>query len=336
MSRREWKRMRQYWRDCRKMLRMEWDLLDDSLRERWTAALEAMAGALHGRDAAQIRTRQQVLEDVVVQSVPPRRRSAIREYADIILVALTVAMGIRTFFIQPFKIPTGSMQPTLWGMFPGPYTEPFDGGPPEFPLLRPASFLLLGKSLADGSRVTGDHVFVDKLSYNFRRPRRGEIIVFDTKGIDIRDAHGNASDPKFYIKRLAGLPAERVRIAERRLWIDGEPLEDPVFRRIYTLGGYTNPDVGPFISPDFEWTIPADQYFTLGDNTTVSQDSRYWGGVPRDNLIGRGFWVYWPFFRETWQTRLAKPGDPSPRTKSEREAGYILWFGPPRIRVPAD
>ena len=339
---------------------MEWDLLDEAARERWGAALQALGGALHTRDAAQVRSRQQALQEVVDRSMPPRRRSVVREYADIFLVALTVAMGIRTFFVQPFKIPTGSMQPTLWGIFsPEEYEKRYqlqhpgelrraqntgldqselraraDSGPPAFPLLRVLPFLFLGKSMSDPGTVQGDHVFVDKISYNFRRPRRGDIIVFDTKGIDIRDAHGNAADPKFYIKRLAGLPGEGLRIANRRLWIDGEEVVDPVFERIYGLGGYTNPDFGPFGSPAFSWPIPGDQYFALGDNTTVSQDSRYWAGVPRESLIGRGFWVYWPFFREKWQTAVVAPGRDRPPRVEEREPGYVLWFGPPQTRLP--
>lgn len=316
------------------MLRMESDLLDPDARSRWQSALDAVEGALRNRDAGQVRTAHKVLEDAVGRSVPPKRRSVVREYADIVLVALTVAMGIRTFFVQPFKIPTGSMQPTLWGIFPASYTQRFDPGPPASPFLRPFSFLALGKSWDGGPVVKGDHVFVDKISYNFRRPGRGDIIVFDTNGIDIRGPDGRPMDPKFYIKRLVGLPGETVGIADGRLLIDGEPVSDPVFERIYLVGGYTNPTGSQFPSGRHQWTIPDDQFFALGDNTTVSQDSRYWLGVPRENLIGRGFWVYWPFVRERWQIKVAKPGDPSPRTPAEREKGYELWFGPPRTRVP--
>jgi signal peptidase I len=121
------------------------------------------------------------------------------------LVAVIVAMAVRTFFIQPFKIPTGSMQPTLYGIYPPPESSP----PEPYKTLQGPSFLekiagilFQGNMYEEyGYRSRGDHIFVDKISYHFRKPHRGEVIVFDTSHItELGNARG-----KFYIKRLIGL-----------------------------------------------------------------------------------------------------------------------------------
>ncbi len=325
MTHRQWKAARQFWKDGRKAFRMEYDLLEEGQRARFRSRLDALKAALDRWDPGETDRAVEDLQEILHEVLPPKRRSGIREHADIILVALVVAMAIRTFFIQPFKIPTGSMQPTLWGEFPPQYVKtPVDLGPPPFPLLRPVEFLLYARSFGAKRYIHGDHVFVDKISYNFRRPRRGEIIVFDTLNIP-------GIERKFFIKRLAGLPGETVGIRAGRLIIDGEAVRDPIFEAIYGVGGYVNDPRTPFGNADFRWRIPDDQFFALGDNSMISQDSRFWKGVPRENLIGRAFWVYWPFFRKRAQLcrwnpeHFYNPPEPLPE-------GTDLWFGPPRPR----
>lgn len=299
-------------------------------------------------------------------------------------MALAVAMAIRTFFLQPFKIPTGSMQPTLFGVTSIPdathYEEqeanfevpkgwgrikewfegvtyvdvkskvdgelesvgqPFKvfifniyqkitiGGkahmiwfPPDFGgyTLDQRAGLRRGRMYHEGEQVvrmrviTGDHLFVDRLTYNFRAPKRGEIIVFETKGID------RLPQDQFYIKRLVGLPNEHIQIGnDRHLIINGQRLDasTPHFEKVYSFdpktppqeshySGHVNELVARKTDPRFigsmplfpdqnaVFTVQPDHYVVMGDNTLNSLDSRYWGDFPATNVIGRSFFVYWP------------------------------------------
>jgi signal peptidase I len=287
-------------------------------------------------------------------------------------VALTVAMGIRTFFLQPFKIPTGSMQPTLYGVtsqnlinepsFKIPTGLPrvrewFAGvsyihlvaendGPVEM-ISRPVRLLIFNlwqKVVAGGKtfmiwlppdygappagtlegraglqsdhsfrkgedivklRVNaGDHLFVDRMTYNFRPPKRGEIIVFETKGID------SLPQDQFYIKRLVALGGDQVRLGDdRHLFINGRRLEasTPHFENVYSFNPKEPPRDSqysghvnyPFLAPYFHGkpegvSVAADHYMVMGDNTMNSLDSRAWGEFPATNVIGKSFFVYWP------------------------------------------
>jgi signal peptidase I len=157
----------------------------------------------------------------------------------------------------------------------------------------------------------GDHLFVDRLAYNFRAPERGEIIVFETKGIpeENRLDFGIPGD-QFYIKRLVGLGNELVQIgSDRHLVIDGKRLDSstPHFGRIYSFdptkpgrdsefsGHYKGPGLSRYFSnhPDGV-KIPPKSFMAMGDNTMNSLDSRSWGPFPSQYVIGRSFFVYWP------------------------------------------
>jgi signal peptidase I len=314
----------------------------------------------------------------------PYPNAAWRENFEVLLVALTVAMGIRTFFLQPFKIPTGSMQPTLYGVTStpdfshggeefnqdtnfnvptglarirewfagvsyvdvkakvdgelGPIEPPFRilifniyqkleiGGkthwiifPPDSggPTLQYRAGLTPGKTYHAGEQVvrmrvtSGDHLFVDRLAYNFRPPERGEIIVFETKGIpeDNRDRFRIPAD-QFYIKRLVGLGGETLKLGrDRHLIVDGKRLDSstPHFEKVYSFnpndppreshysGHVDSPMLAPFFHEHLEGvSIPADHYMVMGDNTMNSLDSRAWGYFPAKYVIGRSFFVYWP------------------------------------------
>lgn len=263
----------------------------------------------------QIEQGMEKLEKACGRLFPTPKHPRLRETIEIALVAAVVAWGgIRTFFLQPFKIPTGSMQPTLYGIHkPG---DEFPPGPNyRKPLVFPLSFfdwLLFGRSTGrDGLiRITGDHIFVDKVTYNFRKPRRGEVIVFQTRGIEQLD------QDKFYIKRCAGLPGETMEIREPFLFVDGRKVEGGPFDRIYSLRngyhGYVLPQARISLdqtggraklleyqlsAENPSYRLPDDQYYALGDNSRNSLDSRYWGGVPHRNLVGKAFWTYWPSSR---------------------------------------
>src|SRR5437899_5369043 len=156
-----------------------------------------------------------------------------------------------------------------------------------------------GEVIARGYVDTGDQVFVDKISYNFVKPNRGDVFVFRTNHI-----LGIREDPEigapFYIKRLAGLPGDTLRIAPPFLYVDGKIAEGFGFARVmaakssyrgYALGG------NYLAEPNRSFVVPEHGYFAMGDNSYNSYDSRYWGPVPDDNLVGRGLFVYWPFNR---------------------------------------
>jgi signal peptidase I len=167
--------------------------------------------------------------------------------------------------------------------------------------------------------ISGDHLFVDRITYNFRRPRRGEIIVFDTTGIA---AMPPGQQGQYYIKRLVALGGERVRIGnDRHLSIDGERLDatTPYFEKLYSFtnsiavdslfSGHLNEFTarqsghGGLLAPNFpdedaEFTVPRGHCLVMGDNTLSSYDSRGWGSFPQDHVIGRSWFVYWPIGRQ--------------------------------------
>jgi signal peptidase I len=313
------------------------------------------------------------LEKTAARWIKPYPNAEWRENIEVFLVAIVVAMAIRTFFLQPFKIPTGSMQPTLYGVtekdfrfdptfkMPGLLERIYDAavrgiiyhcivapedGQVDLTRLGPVQKVLFinkqtlwvlyngqseevpvtvwlgpdehlehwagldmqpvfrkGEPIVCFEETTGDHLFVDRFTYNFRKPDRGEIIVFRTLGIEgIRD------QDQFYIKRLIGLPGETVSIGEdRHARIDGRRLDasTPHFENLYgfdpTLlprdshySGHVLEPRSLLATPANTIQIPQHAYLVFGDNTVNSLDSRYWGTVPEGNVIGKAFFIYWP------------------------------------------
>ena len=154
-----------------------------------------------------------------------------------------------------------------------------------------------GDIIARGAIDTGDQVFVDKFSYNFVKPHRGNVFVFRTNHIPGIREDPEAGSP-FYIKRLAGLPGDLLRIDPPFLYVNGNKAEGFGFARVMSAKPpYRGYALGhEYLSqPDRTFTVPQDGYFALGDNSYNSYDSRYWGIVPEENLVGRGLLVYWPF-----------------------------------------
>lgn len=136
------------------------------------------------------------------------------------------------------------------------------------------SFYIPSSSM-EPTLVPGERVLVAKFYYRITEPQRGDIIVFRYP-IDNR---------KNLIKRVIGLPGEKIKISNGMIYVNGEPLQGDKYGRTYYDYGFYG---------EGEKTVPEDSYFVLGDNSINSDDSRFWGYVPRKNVLGRAFLIYWP------------------------------------------
>lgn len=381
------KQGRQFVKDARKLLDYKRDLWTEAQVGGFEKEIVRLEGAVRDRDRDGVEAAAKDLDGLCGQLLPTVKNAGWRENCEVFLVAIVVALGVRTYFLQPFTIPTGSMQPTLNGIKGYPTDTPppnalvrlfqtaalgrgwvdvtakSDGvvaemvevkrfrfftytqvkvvplmdtpdGPREIPNrpietylvhapagklaesfgLSPGKFVKSGERLARGYVETGDHVFVDKISYHFRTPRRGDVFVFNTQDIA---KMGNAGPPprppsQFYIKRLIGLPGDTLRIAPPELFVNGAVAVGAGFAKVMAAQngyrGYSNaaeyknrdgqPSYQPMpllSSPDASLIVPAQRYWAMGDNSYHSSDSRDWGSVPERNLMGRGVFVYWPF-----------------------------------------
>ena len=183
-----------------------------------------------------------------------KKKSVVRDWAESIILAFLLAMVIRAFVVQAFKIPTGSMRMTL-----------LEGD------------LILVNKFIYGAKVP----FLNYRLPAVRLPKRGDVVVFIYPEDKKKD----------FIKRLVGLPGETVEIKGGSIYINDKPALEPVFNQIY----YYNR--GDFGSQGQKISVPEDSYFVLGDNSASSKDSRFWGFVPKDNLLGKALIIYWPLNR---------------------------------------
>ncbi len=134
----------------------------------------------------------------------------------------------------------------------------------------------------------GDHVVMEGFTFLARKPRRGDIVVFRTDGIP------SVPSGTFYVKRVAGEPGEHVRLSDGKLFVNGKQV---VLSNALGEIVYDWPPGPAGSSPTTDFTVPEDGYFVLGDNSTDSLDSRFFGSVPRQNVIGRIWFCYWPLLR---------------------------------------
>lgn len=225
----------------------------------------------------------------------------IREWIEIIIVAFVLAMFIRTFVIELFRIPSGSMIPTLIGariaeididddgdhdlvVDAGQAYEIFEREGDNFINVYMSPSLPMGKEIEARSKLhwQKDMILVNKSAFWFRLPERGEIIVFRVPEPEFQP------DKPIYIKRVVGLPGEELEINSPKLLVNGNLLKEP---SVFKYLKYTN-SFG-----FYRRTVPPGEVFVFGDNSPISADSRKWGGVPLENIKGKAFFRYYPFHK---------------------------------------
>jgi signal peptidase I len=189
------------------------------------------------------------------------RKSTVREYFESLVITAIIALFATTFVVQAFKIPTGSME----------------------------SNLLIGDHLLVNKFVYGLHSGILSKILPYKSPKRGDVIVFKYP-----------NNPEVaYVKRLMGMPGDKVEMIGHTVYINGQPLKED-----YTQ--YISPEsIGETYGP---YNVPPDHYFAMGDNRDNSQDSRFWGFVPRDYLLGKALVIYWSYETprdEYLQTRVS-------------------------------
>ncbi len=202
----------------------------------------------------------------------PFQKSAAREYFESIVIAVILALFVRTFVVQAFKIPTGSMENNL---------------------------------------LIGDHLLVNKFVFAPTATRLERVLlpVGDIARRDIIVFKFPEQPDRDLIKRVIGLPGETVEERDKKMYIDGKPLDEPYVHFLEPPASpssaheVTSFDVRENYGPV---TVPPGQYFVMGDNRDNSEDSRYWGFLPRDLIKGKAFVIYWSYESETQDY---EPGD---------------------------
>ncbi len=364
-----------------------------------------LVAAVKSKDRAKVAEASKQIRAVCEKALPYEKPLGwFEENVEVMFVAIVIALGLRAYYLQPFRIPTGSMQPTLNGIVGTPLIK---GKWPSFPE-RMAEMVLRGRSyvsvvndkdrhiaygtnpnssrlvpdvrdiqymhffsrselrftdskplrlpgpasacntiglektvyeaianqglirkgmvLFEGFIDTGDLVLVDKFSYHFRNPKRGEVFVFDTIGIDgIQKRSGPQGAGSHYIKRLCGVPGDTLSVQSPNLLIDGKIAQEAGIQRViqgqgaYNInpGGYSLADsreqahngkkMPQFIARKEDTLFLKDkagpgmrEYAALGDNTNNSLDSRYWGAVKESNLVGPALFALWPIKTGHW------------------------------------
>ena len=212
------------------------------------------------------------------------QKSTAREYLESLVVTVILALFGTTFLIQAFKIPSSSMEDTL---------------------------------------LIGDHLMVDKVSYApdflarllpYKDVDRDHIIVFRYP-----------LDPEtYFVKRVVGIPGDHIRVEDKQLFRNGVALQEPyavhkslrtedyrdTFPTLPSPTAFPNwADQLPTVVKDGELVVPPGHYFVMGDNRDFSSDSRYWGFVPRENIVGNPLVIYWSFETSSEEYRRTGPAD---------------------------
>jgi len=299
---------RQLIKEARRILRKYDHRIREDVAQEVRRAVKALREALSGGRFSVVRDSLEQLDELVDKHLAFGRKSALREYTESIGVAVLIALFLRAFVVEAFKIPSGSMIPTL---------------------------------------EVGDHIFVNKFIYGFRipftnikflpfkKPRRGEVIVFVYPQDESKD----------FIKRIVAVEGDTVAFRDNRVIINGKPIKrrrlpgpclypetdegsdrwqprpcvayeekhnDIHYRVVHDLNEYPFPDRKPY-------KIPSGQLFVMGDNRDNSHDSRFWGTVPYDYIKGRAIIIWWSY------------GQPD----GVRWSRFFTWIhSPPKLKAP--
>ncbi|QSR86277.1 signal peptidase I [Candidatus Methylacidiphilum infernorum] len=350
----------QFLKDFRRKLHYRRDLLDEAQVKKILDYLQKLESAICSPQQnleAILNDGEKLYRSIFTES----KWSGFKENIEVLFVALVVALAIRAYFLQPFKIPTDSMKPTLYGIQVTARNEQ----PPNL-LRRILDFCILGKSYhslslkrggilekIEGKKFlffeysklsfesgesailwtsphlleyklgirpgmtfepkmnvlnfeveTGDQVLVNKFIYHFRFPKRGEVIVFKTTGIEGIESNlrlQGIEGSQYYIKRCVGIAGDVLQIRPPYLLINGSiTAPNPMMAKIESQKeGYQGyvilPNQQYLVDPNETYTVPPLCLWAMGDNSPDSLDSRFWGPVPMQNIVGTGFIVYWPF-----------------------------------------
>jgi|SRR5579875_290331 len=239
---------------------------------------------------------------------PAKKKASSEEYIQSLLITIVLALFATTFIVQAFKIPSVSMVPAL---------------------------------------LVGDHLLVNKFIFAgtgkwydrflpYRPIRRGDIIIF-------KYPYG---DHPYYVKRVIGLPGDRVRIIDEHVFVNGAELQEPYAihdparadpymadfppKSLYLVAGEITPKWASELRRDVrngQLVVPPNRYFVLGDNRDDSSDSRYWGFVPRDAIVGSPLFIY-------WSVRPPRHAPPPPASLAEafKDLGRAILSIPTRTR----
>ncbi|MEY3395416.1 MAG: signal peptidase [Verrucomicrobiota bacterium] len=387
---------------ARKFVNYKRDLLTEEKVAEIESRREDLIKAIRLRDKIKAEEASKQLRATCEHALPRLKPQGwFAENVEVMFVAIVIALGLRAYYLQPFRIPTGSMQPTLngivgtplkkeeWPSLPVrmmewalkgrtyakvvndrdrqvrtgyyPTTEGLKAGgevkdyqwmhffsrsqlisldQPPLRLPSPAgaaydtglerayrqaiengNVLREGQVLMEGYIDSGDLVLVDKFSYHFRKPKRGEVFVFDTLGIrGIQEHSGPQGGGSHYIKRLVGVPDDEISIREPDLIVNGREAQETQIRRVAEgkppfsekHKGYVLAQASPdhqryLVQPDDVMKLKGEQagpgmreYAAMGDNTSNSLDSRYWGTVKEYNLVGPALFSLWPIRTGHW------------------------------------
>jgi signal peptidase I len=385
-----------------KFLNYKRDLLKPDRIAEIESRRKDLVQAIKAKDKEKVEEASKQLRATCENSLPREKpQSWFEENVEIMFVAIVIALGLRAYYLQPFRIPTGSMQPTLngitgtpkkqedWPSFPQRMVEKILRGrsyekvvndedrhieilrhpkrgvdfdvrdyqswhffsrsqlisqnekPLRLPCPKSSAYsiglleafreamqngnvLKKGQVLMEGYIDTGDLVLVDKFSYHFRKPKRGEVFVFDTLNIKGIEEHsgGPQGVGSHYIKRLVGVPGDELSIMTPELFVNGKIAKEPGMRRVadgkppfnekhegYVLA-IPDEDAGLkyYLTKENNLLKLVDEkaepgmreYAAMGDNTGSSLDSRYWGSVKEYNLVGPALFSLWPFTTGHW------------------------------------
>ncbi|MEO5716073.1 MAG: signal peptidase I [Luteolibacter sp.] len=385
---------------ARKFMDYKRDILKPDRLAEIQSRREDLLAAIKSKELEKVNEASKQLRAVCEKALPFEKPVGwLEENVEVMFVAIVIALGLRAYYLQPFRIPTGSMQPTLNGIIATPLPQDKWPGFPQrmmekalrgrsyvrvvndrdrklaitkegrvdiedvqylhffsraelrftdsAPIMLPApanpcsqiglnnaiqiagrngGILPKGTVICEGTVDSGDLVLVDKFSYHFRSPKRGEVFVFDTIGIEgIQKRSGEQGAGSHYIKRLCGVPGDTLSIQTPNLLVDGKIAQEfGIQRVIHGEGPYKINPTGYVLAdpreamhhgklmqqylakPGSTLTLAATapqglrEYAALGDNTGNSLDSRYWGSVKEYNLVGPALFSLWPISTGHW------------------------------------